>query len=285
MSNPPRIVRASDEQRAQLASLLEQIKSNTANGGDPEAFIASVVNDRTETELARLITQDHHVLKLKRQVRVLCNQRDPVLITGPSGTGKELLAKALHGMNPSNKFFAINCAGMPEKLIESELFGHSAGAFTGANKEHIGLLRAAHNGTVFLDEIAEAPLALQSKLLRVLQSDDNGLYTIRPVGSIDTIKVNTRILAATCKNLEDCMAAGTFREDLYGRLMTFELRMTGLSERPNDIPLILRHLGVVELSDQQDIYSNYWQSRVKRFNVRALQAFARRFKVLTATED
>ncbi len=280
-----KIIRAADQQREALAALYNKIKEQSQSGVDPDTFIAAVVNDRTELELAKLISGCAEIHQLKRVVRLLAYQHDPVLITGPSGTGKELVARALHGRRPANKFFALNCAGMPEKLIESELFGHTSGAFTGATKDHPGIMQAAHNGTVFLDEIAEAPPALQAKLLRVLQSDEAGMYSIRPVGSTVTAQVNVRIVAATCKNLEDAMAAGTFREDLYGRLMTFELRLPALADRLTDIPLILRHYGVDQLAVQQDIYNDYWQSRVKRFNVRALQAFARRHKVLNAVEE
>ncbi|KKO50228.1 response regulator GlrR [Arsukibacterium sp. MJ3] len=191
-------------------------------------------------------------------------QRDvSVLITGASGTGKELLAKAIHKASPRNgkNFVAINCGALPEHLLESELFGHSKGAFTGAVSEHGGLFREADGGTLFLDEIGDMPVALQVKLLRALQERQ-----IRPVGSSKTIAINVRLLSATHRDLQQAMADGSFREDLYYRLNVVNLHLPGLEQRPEDIPLLARH--VLALSAERH------NVKVTRFADDALQTLA-----------
>lgn len=162
----------------------------------------------------------------------------PVLLTGESGTGKELIAKALHqwGSRRRHPWIAVNCGALPGHLLESELFGHEKGAFTGAVASRIGLVEAADQGTLFLDEIGELEVSLQAKLLRFLES---GEY--RRIGNNRLYKTNVRIIAATNRNLEDASAAGQFREDLYYRLSGIVLRLPPLRSRPGDIRLLVKH--------------------------------------------
>ena len=162
-----------------------------------------------------------------------------VLINGQSGTGKEVLAQAIHGASPRGKkaFIAINCGALPEQLLESELFGHAKGAFTGAVSSREGLFQAATGGTLFLDEIGDMPLSLQVKLLRVLQE-----RKVRPLGSNHDIDVDVRIISATHRDLPKAMEKGEFREDLFYRLNVVSLKLPTLSERAEDIPLLANHL-------------------------------------------
>jgi transcriptional regulator with PAS, ATPase and Fis domain len=171
---------------------------------------------------------------IDRVADTTCN----ILITGESGTGKELVARAVHKQSPrSNKaFVAVNCGAIPEALLESELFGHARGAFTGAHANKVGRIALAEGGTLFLDEIGEMPLSLQVKLLRVLQARE---YS--PVGDNRTLKADVRIVAATNVNLENAVQAGTFREDLYYRLNVIHLTVPALRERPEDVPLLVQH--------------------------------------------
>ncbi|MCC5796162.1 MAG: sigma-54-dependent Fis family transcriptional regulator [Methylophaga sp.] len=179
--------------------------------------------------------QSRLMRQLFDQIKVIARAQGPVLINGESGTGKELVAKAVHAESERNQgpFLAVNCAGIPQELLESEFFGHAAGSFTGARKARKGLLQQAHGGTLLLDEIAEMPIALQAKLLRALQDG-----SIRPVGQDTEEQVDVRIIAATHRDLKQKVAEGSFREDLFYRLETFTLTVPALRARQEDTELL-----------------------------------------------
>ncbi|CCJ76356.1 Putative sensory histidine kinase YfhA [Cronobacter muytjensii 530] len=179
------------------------------------------------------------MLRLLEQAHMVAQSDVSVLINGQSGTGKEILAQAIHNASPraKNAFIAINCGALPEQLLESELFGHARGAFTGAVSSREGLFQAAEGGTLFLDEIGDMPVPLQVKLLRVLQE-----RKVRPLGSNRDIDINVRIISATHRDLPKAMARGEFREDLFYRLNVVNLKIPALQERAEDIPLLATHL-------------------------------------------
>jgi DNA-binding NtrC family response regulator len=204
-----------------------------------------------------------------------------VLVTGESGTGKELVAQAIHRLSrrAMKPLVVVNCAAIPETLLESELFGHVKGAFTGALQSREGRFKLANGGTLFLDEMGDLPLALQAKLLRVLQE-----HTIEPLGSSRTEPVDFRLIAATNRDLEQMVAAGTFRRDLFYRLNVVPLELPPLRERPGDVPLLVRHFlnklstgGRVRVAQPaMDALSRYsWPG-----NVRELENLVERLVVL-----
>jgi len=185
-----------------------------------------------------IITRSPAMEDLLRQAKLVADSDAAVLITGESGTGKELLAQAIHraSRRGARPFVAVNCGAIPGELLESELFGHSRGAFTGAVQAHKGLFQAADGGTLLLDEIGDMPMPLQVKLLRVLQQGE-----VRPVGSTQAIPVNVRVISATHRDLEAQRTAGLFREDLYYRLNVVSLHLPSLAERREDIPVLAAH--------------------------------------------
>ncbi len=203
-----------------------------------KALRISGFSEAAEDWRSEIITRSALMEERLAQAHMVAGTDARVLITGESGTGKELLAQAIHKASPrrNKPFVAINCSAMAEELLESELFGHEKGSFTGAIKQHRGLFQAAEGGTLMLDEIGDMPLRLQVKLLRVLQEN-----AIRPVGSTENIPVNVRVISATHRDLQQLMASGAFREDLYYRLNVVHIEMPSLARHREDIPLLVGH--------------------------------------------
>lgn len=239
-----------------------------------------------------LIGQSRAMQQVRAQVQRFAKSGMPVLILGESGTGKELVARALHRHSGrQGPLVVVNCGALPRELIESELFGHERGAFTGAQKRHIGCFGEAHGGTLFLDEIGELPLDLQPRLLRALEN-----RKIRAVGATKEVDVDVRIVAATHRNLEQAVQDGRFRADLYYRLCGFEILIPALRERPEDIPLLLRHfltqaesdgLPAVEIPKDTDLAllaRDPWPGNVRELRAAVLRAVHLSGPLLTAQD-
>jgi two-component system response regulator GlrR len=212
-------------------SLLAEVEKALAlSGGAPGEDANANSEWRKE-----IITRSQVMEDLLAKARLVAENDASVCIYGDSGTGKEVLARAIHKASPraNQRFLAINCGAIPEQLLESELFGHVKGSFTGATRDNKGLFQAAEGGTLFLDEIGDMPVPLQVKLLRVLQD-----RRVRPIGATQGMPVDVRIISATHRNLQDEITSGNFREDLYYRLNVVVLKLPALSERREDIPLL-----------------------------------------------
>jgi DNA-binding NtrC family response regulator len=188
--------------------------------------------------LPELVGNAPCMLEVSRRIRLVAPRLTPVLIEGPTGSGKELVAEGLHRLSSRSRkpFVAINCAAIPEALLEAELFGHTRGAFTGAVQGRVGRIESADGGTLFLDEIGEMPLGLQAKLLRFVECGE-----LQRVGDNETLKVDVRIIAATHRPLAQHAASGSFRSDLYYRLAVFLIRTPALAEHAEDLPLLVHH--------------------------------------------
>ena len=208
-----------------------------------------------------IITVSKKYQKILAQIAQVADTDATVLVTGETGTGKELLAQSIHKFSTRGRkpLVSVNCAALPENLIESELFGHERGAFTGAVAQKKGKFELAHTGTIFLDEIGELPLDMQAKLLRVLQEGE-----IQRIGSTDVIHVDVRVVAATNRNLEDMILRGKFREDLFYRLNVFPIHNLPLRERPEDIPVLVKHFAKV--------YSDRMGRNITHINPKDLEA-------------
>jgi two-component system response regulator GlrR len=209
--------------------------------------------DSDEDWRSEIVTRSSLVEEKLSQAHMVAGTDARVLITGESGTGKELLAKAIHNASPrrAKPFVAINCSAMAENLLESELFGHMKGSFTGAVRDHSGLFQSADGGTLLLDEIGDMPMRLQVKLLRVLQENN-----IRPIGATDAIAVNVRVISATHRDLQQLMMSGQFREDLYYRLNVVHIDMPPLNRRREDIPLLVSHF-LAQISNESGVRKIY----------------------------
>jgi len=207
-----------------------------------------------------IISKSGRMEELLSRTKLVADTDTTVLIRGESGTGKELLAIAIHraSSRSSGPFIPVNCTAIPETLLESELFGHVKGSFTGASRSYAGLFQSAHGGTMFLDEIGDMPLHLQVKLLRVLQE-----RVIRPVGSTQPVPVDVRIISATHRDLEQAIEQKKFREDLFYRLNVVSLELPPLNERKEDIPLLVEYF-INNLVDERD-------KQVKKFTPEAMQ--------------
>ncbi len=214
-------------------TLLAEVERAIALGGT-----GTRAAERTEEWHSDIITRSPVMQDILAKARLVADNDASVFIFGESGSGKEMLARAIHRASPRRdyQFVAINCAAIPEQLLESELFGHVKGSFTGATRDHKGLFVAANDGTLFLDEIGDMPLPLQAKLLRVLQE-----RKVRPVGSTQSHDVRVRIISATHRNIDDEMKTGRFREDLYYRLNVVSFMLPTLAERREDVPLLANH--------------------------------------------
>ena len=213
---------------------------------------------------SNIIGQSGSMQRVFDVIRRVANTRTSVLVTGESGTGKELIARAIHHNSSRQDFplVTVNCGAIPENLMESELFGHMKGAFTGAHSNKVGMFTAADTGSIFLDEIGELPMHLQVKLLRALQE-----RRIRPVGSTEEKAVDVRVIAATNQDLEAAVKEGRFREDLYYRLNVIRVEVPALRERREDVPLIARHF--------LTRFANDMGKRIKDFDPEAMRAILR----------
>src|SRR5579859_1531295 len=218
------------------------------------------LRERAERDY-QLVGEAPSMRDLRAQVERAAPTKATVLIQGESGTGKELVAREIHrtSSRANMAFVQVNCAAIPEELIESELFGHEKGSFTGAVRKQTGKFVAADGGTIFLDEIADMSLRTQAKVLRVLQEGE-----VEPVGAATVIKVDVRVIAATNKDLQDEIRAGRFREDLFYRLSVIPVRTPPLRERRNDIPLLAEHFA--------KLYSEEYNKHAKKFSPAALKA-------------
>lgn len=232
-------------------------------------------SNSTDSYLRKFITLDSQMLVMKDDIRKIATSKASVLIQGETGTGKELVARALHG-DREGQFIAVNCAGMPDTLIESLLFGHMQGSFTGANKTVKGYMHLAYNGTLFLDEVGELPLHLQAKLLRAIQS-----MRIRRLGAEVEEEINCRFVCATNRDIRKLIMEDKFRIDLFARLSTFELFVSPLRIRTCDIIPIIKSIeggeALIKYMTDNKIDNNKLDLTL---NVRSLQRYVERYKVL-----
>ncbi|MDK2971983.1 MAG: hypothetical protein PWP23_1738 [Candidatus Sumerlaeota bacterium] len=277
-----------DEMLLTIARALETKRLKEMNSALSEAYNKEHVGAAKGKKGWELVGQSPSLQRVRDILEKVAPSNSPVLITGESGTGKELAARSVHNLSArhAGRFVAINCASIPEGLIESELFGYERGAFTGAHQAKIGLIELASDGTLFLDEIGDLPLQLQAKLLRVLQE-----HEITRVGGLTNIPVDIRVVSATNCNLETAIREGRFREDLYYRLNVISVELPPLRERREDIPVLAEHFlrqkstrhhrGEMRFSEPvvEALRTAQW-----RGNVRELENLVERLVVLSETD-
>ncbi len=227
---PPEVLRAKVEQGLQVAGTRRQLQRLLAHN--------EVLSQEAAAAVGSFVGSGEPIQKLMALVRRAAPSETTILISGESGTGKEIVARMIHDLSPrkDRPFIVVHCAALAETLLESELFGHERGSFTGAVRRKLGRFELADKGTLFLDEVGEIPLSIQTKLLRVLQQKE-----IQRVGSEETLQVDVRVVSATHRDLKSEVAQGRFREDLYYRLHVVPLHIPPLRDRPEDIPMLARH--------------------------------------------
>jgi two-component system response regulator PilR (NtrC family) len=269
---------------------VDEINAVIGRAMEKRALVAENIALRDQVagrvRMAQLLGRSKAMQTVFELIGKIASARTSVLITGESGTGKELVARALHteGSRAGGAFVAVNCGAIPDELMESELFGHVKGAFTGAVADRIGLFREAQGGTLFLDEIGELSLGLQVKLLRALQEKK-----VKPVGGTGEVEVDVRVVAATNRELEAEVARGAFRQDLYYRLNVIELRLPPLRQRREDVPLLVDHFLRRFARDQGKALSALTPAAMKRLeayefpgNVRELENIIERAVALAS---
>lgn len=269
----------------------DELKQTIANALDLKTLEheKQILDDSLKENIhfGKIVGNSPGMLQIYKMIRQVAKTKTNILITGESGTGKELIANAIHNESERSEmpFVVINCGGIPENLIESELFGHKRGAFTGATADKKGLFEIADKGTIFLDEIGEISLSLQVKLLRVVQEK-----VFKPVGGNENISVDVRIISATNKELEDEVISGRFREDLFYRLNVIEIKVPPLRERKSDIKALAQHFldkYSHEMDKEVTKISSYAIELLKKYdfpgNIRELENLLERSVALTST--
>ncbi len=271
---------------------INRLLTSVKNALDKEKLQAENQNLQSENKSLKkkvhkrftMVGESPALKKIQDMIEKVAESDARVLITGPNGSGKELVAHALHAQSNRSKgpMIEVNCAAIPSELIESELFGHVKGSFTGAIKDKQGKFELANNGTIFLDEIGDMSLIAQAKVLRVLQESK-----VSPVGSDKSVKVDVRVLAATNKNMKEEIAAQRFREDLYHRLSVIEIYVPPLDERKEDIPLLIEYFSKVIAEEQGNAGSKFSDDAIEQLknfnwtgNIRELRNVVERLIIL-----
>lgn len=268
---------------------LNRLLNTVRNALDRKVLV--VENKRLKKKVSKnyqMIGESKAIIQIKEMIEKVATTDARVLITGPNGTGKELVAHWLHEKSERCKspLIEVNCAAIPSELIESELFGHVKGSFTGANKDRAGKFEAANGGTIFLDEIGDMSLSAQAKVLRALQENK-----IQRVGSDKDIKVNVRVVAATNKNLKEEIAEGRFREDLYHRLAVILIKVPALNDRREDIPLLIDFFSNKIAKEQGSVVKSFSEQAIELLkaydwtgNIRELRNIVERLIILGGNE-